>query len=412
MNRKNWTGFFMGMVAWILMTQFVHADVKVTNIEVKPRYPWNGLVDIVYSVTCGEKDRNGDDYEIRVDFVGYDQDQDREIQLRTLTGQGVNEPVMSGGPYKVTWNAAKDYPTINSSKFKVKIHACIPLYMVVDLTGKNSLGGYSVRYTGEAPNLDDDTCRTTELWLRRIPAGKFMMGSPEDELGHQSNETLHEVTITKPFYIGIFELTQKQANLIRGKTDFGNKGDTRPADNISHDGYINYISTLTSKTGVTFDFPTEAEWEYACRAGTSTSLNSGKNLNTLNETDENLNEVGRNHGNKSDGKGGYTTHTKVGSYKPNAWGLYDMHGNVFEIVKDTSGGYYGREAVEDPYYYSGSTVFYVIRGGAWKSITNDSSIQNAQLRSAYRNSASYNTCYLGSGNYISYVLGFRIACRP
>ena len=64
MNRKNWTGFFMGTLAWILMTSLVQADVKVTNIEVKPRYPWNGLVDIYYSVSCDEKDRNGDDYEI------------------------------------------------------------------------------------------------------------------------------------------------------------------------------------------------------------------------------------------------------------------------------------------------------------------------------------------------------------
>ena len=248
-------------------------------------------------------------------------------------------------------------------------------YLVVDLkTGK-------ARYTNKAPNLSNDTCRTTELWLHWIPAGTFTMGSPWDELGRFDDEVEHEVTLTSGYWMGIFEVTQKQWSLIMGSNPSRYQGDTRPVECISYDDIRgkekgagwprgghevdsgSFLGKLRTKTGLAFDLPTEAQWEYACRAGTTTALNSGKNL-----TDEdkcpNMAEVGRYDGNLSDGKGGYTEgHTKVGSYKPNAWGLYDMHGNAEEWCLD----WYGENpmsAVTNPHGpYSGSCR--VQRGGRW-----------------------------------------------
>ena len=401
MNKNNWTRFFVVMMACLLMAWPSHADVKVTSIEVKPRFPWNGLVDIIYSVSCDEKDLNGQPFEVRVEFEGYDAVLDKKIVMKTMSGDGVGTPIMSGGPYKATWDAAKDYPTINSSKFQIKIHASVPLYMVVDLSGGPDAANYPVRYTGEAPNLDDDTCRTTELWLRRIPAGKFLMGSIETELGRSENEILHEITITQVYYIGIFECTQKQYQSIVGENPSSNKGDNRPVATLSYSclqSNSGILNKLKNKTGIAFNLPTEAEWEYACRAGTTTALNSGKDLTIPNGNDPAMNEVGRYAGNMGDGKGGYTYGpTKVGCYLPNAWGLYDMHGNVWEWCRDWyDSDYYMVSPAENPSGPSSGSK-HVARGGSYD---NDACV----CRSAYRDD--------GTTSYYNHTRGFRVICQP
>ena len=159
-------------------------EVKVTNVEVKPRWPWNGKVDVTYSIECDEVDDEGKPKDVYVDFTGIDHDRNREIRMKSFTGDGASETVKAGGPYTVTWEAVKDEPAINSSAFEVKIHASFwGLYMVVDLKK------WTVRYSADGPNLDDDTCRTTELWLRKIMPGTYTMGSPSIELGRDSDET-------------------------------------------------------------------------------------------------------------------------------------------------------------------------------------------------------------------------------
>ena len=289
------------------------------------------------------------------------------------------------------------------------------MYAVVDLSGGPNAANYPVRYTDAAPNLDDDTCRTTEMWLRKIPAGTFTMGSPADEVGgHVSDETQHQVTLTQDYYIGVFECTQKQWQLVMGSNPSANKGDVRPVEQVSYNmirgtdaqagagwptsGHAvdaaSFMGKLQAKTGLVFDLPTEAQWEYACRADTTTALNSGKNLSSTGQ-DANMAEVGRYAYNQSDGKGGYSQHTKVGSYLPNTWGLYDMHGNVWEWCLDWYGSY-GTAAVSDP---SGSNTGSnrVLRGGHW--------VANASYcRSAARN---YNAPSSNGGS-----LGFRVLCLP
>ena len=283
-------------------------------------------------------------------------------------------------------------------------------YLVVNL----NTGAVTSSTTG--PDLSDDTCRTTELWLRRIPKGTFIMGSPEGEVGRDSNETQHQVTLTEDFYIGVFEITQKQYSLIQGSNPSYYKGDTRPVESVSYNdirgtgstdgagwpayGHAvdsgSFLGKLRAKTGKTFDLPTEAQWEYACRAGTTTALNTGKNL-TSKDQDSAMGEAGRYSYNKNDGKGGYSSnHTKVGSYLPNAWGLYDMHGNVWECCLDWWMEDLGSSAVTDP-KGSNSGPHRVIRGGGWS--------YNAQnCRSANRHSSH------PSSNYNRY--GFRVVLLP
>ena len=114
-----------------------------------------------------------------------------------------------------------------------------PLYVVVDLSSGPDSDHYPVRGTDTPPDLNDDTCRTTELWLRRIPAGKFMMGSPSNEYGRGSAsiEPQHEVTLTQDFYLGVFECTQKQWELVMGtKPSYFNNAEcytTRPVEKVS-----------------------------------------------------------------------------------------------------------------------------------------------------------------------------------
>ncbi len=155
---------------------------------------------------------------------------------------------------------------------------------------------------------------------------------------HYSN-TPHAVTLTKPFWIGVFEVTQKQYQLVVGSNPALYKGDKRPVEklwwsDVRGDGDWpsskavagnSFMGRLRARTGLPFDLPTEAQWEYACRAGTTSKYNNGGN------SESDLKKLARYYGNRSNDNL-YTM--PVGSYLPNAWGLYDMHGNVYEWCLD------------------------------------------------------------------------------
>lgn len=292
-------------------------------------------------------------------------------------------------------------------------------YMVIDLSGGPETDKYTVSYLDSVPS-DGWTMeyKTYKMVLRLVDPGTFIMGSPEDELGHYNNETQHEVTITKPFYIGIFQVTQKQYELITGSNPSqAYKGDARPANYVSYNmirgaskgaGWPSnnevdeesFIGLLRSKLEMSFDLPTEAQWEYACRAGTTTALNSGKNLTNTNMC-PNVAEVARYYYNQDDGIGGYSEGcTTVGSYLPNYWGLYDMHGNVWEWCLDWYKADLGYSSVIDP-VGENSGIFRVLRGGSFGNM--DVNRRASLCRSASR-------CYfnLSTPDLWMVTIGFRI----
>ena len=244
-----------------------------------------------------------------------------------------------------------------------------------------------------------------------------MMGCPDNEIGRNVyEEAQHQVMLTRDYYVGVFQCTQRQYELVTGYNPSGFKGATLPVEGVSYnilrgkgigskwpdDFRVNadsFFGLLQARTGLPLDLPTEAEWEYACRAGTTTALNSGKNLTAAGGRCPNLDALGWYYENSTG-----TTHP-VGLKKPNAWGLYDMHGNVFEWCLDWSTAYHyttACAAVEDPLgpslrelrYYE---RFRVLRGGSWKDSAMD-------CRSAR---ASNIMPFLRIQDYI----GFRVALR-
>jgi formylglycine-generating enzyme required for sulfatase activity len=207
-----------------------------------------------------------------------------------------------------------------------------------------------------------------------ITKGTFMMGSPESEEGRKENETQHKVTISKDYYLGVYEVTQAQYEKVMGKNPssfpvakVGNENADLPVENVSWNDAVEFCKKLSDlpeekKAGREYRLPTEAEWEYGCRAGSKTAY-------AFDDEEGLLPEYGW-FNRKSSGR----THT-VGLLEPNAWGLYDMHGNVWEWCSDRYGDY-PKGAVSDP---SGPKEgsYRVIRGGCWGS---DAAICRSAIR--------------------------------
>jgi formylglycine-generating enzyme required for sulfatase activity len=185
------------------------------------------------------------------------------------------------------------------------------------------------------------------------PAGTFTMGSPDSEDGRGEDEKQHRVTFSEGFVIAETAVTQKQWQTVMGNNPSSFKGDNLPVESVSWDDCQKYIAKLNNlgvaPKGFKFTLPTEAQWEYACRAGTTTLFNTGS-------------AISNNTANYGSGIG---KTIKVGSYPPNAWGLYDMHGNVWEWCSDWYGDYSSGTVTDPTGATKGSSR--VIRGGCWRS---------------------------------------------
>ena len=189
-----------------------------------------------------------------------------------------------------------------------------------------------------------------------IAPGEFMMGSPDTEKDRWGKEEgpVHRVRITKPFYAGIYDVTQEQYKATMGDNPSKFTGDNNPVEMVSWNDATDFCKKATQKAGLEVRLPTEAEWEYACRAGTTTRFSYGDDTNY----DELANYAW--YSKNSDNK----THP-VGEKLPNPWGLYDMHGNVWQWCQDWYGEkYYAESPNEDP---KGPQIgaFRVLRGGSW-----------------------------------------------
>ena len=225
-----------------------------------------------------------------------------------------------------------------------------------------------------------------------IPAGKFLMGSSTTEFGRKNDETLHEVTITKPFYIGKYEVTQEQWEAVMGDNPSQIKGARLPGGgNVFWPTCQEFIKNLNAKANGGYRLPTEAEWEYACRAGTTTAYSFGEEI-TPKDANYNL---------KIDKP------VTVGSYKPNAFGLYDMHGNVYEWCEDKGGDYPSDGVADpkgpDPNFRPG--VARVLRGGSFRS-------NELDVRSSKRSISSPTHGFSGLGFRLARTIDVKTAVVP
>ena len=203
--------------------------------------------------------------------------------------------------------------------------------------------------------LDLDS-KGAKLSLSLIPAGKFVMGSPETEKGRTSKEgPQREVTISRAFYMGVMEVTQGQYSAVMGKNLGKFSAGMRSVDQVSWNDAVEFCKTLSADTGRTVRLPTEAEWEYACRAGSKTRFSFG-------DADSKLGDHAWYKSTAFD-KGEEYAHA-VARKKPNAWGLYDMHGNAWEWCSDWYGESYADLKTTDP-RGAGGGKYRVLRGGGW-----------------------------------------------
>jgi formylglycine-generating enzyme required for sulfatase activity len=230
---------------------------------------------------------------------------------------------------------------------------------------------------------------TTSIGMKlvRIPAGKFLMGSPATEAERDVEELQHEVVISRPFYLGVHEVTQGEYEKIMGKNpSFFKLGPDFPVEQVKQQQAMEFCKKLSDlpaekKAGRSYRLPTEAEWEYACRAGTTTAFALGDGLSSKQANFNGNNPYG------DAAKGPYLQKTaKVGSYAPNAWGLYDMQGNVWEWCSDWyDPDYYKNSPRDDPQGPPKGVLetgfknqfFAVVRGGSWIE-------EGRGCRSAYR----------------------------
>ena len=361
----------------------------------------------------------------------------------------VGKVVKCGTGKKIAWRTSADLGETNRTAYSLSTRVTAwtkdspPTYYVLDLRSGSKR---FYEYEGQLPEgVDSDVYRTDKMVFRRIAAmgETFKMGAPSTETsaasctqGHHGYETRHNVTFTQDYYIGIFEVTQAQWINVQGEIpnsprwtqdawqmvqSFTNEKGTLPIQscgrgrwlcgednknpwngNVTCANHPTFFEHLRSKAdaGSMYNLPTEAWWEYACRAGHETAFSDGRDYNASTDYSDiaryNCTDAGP---------------LRVGSLKPNDWGLYDMHGNVAENVVDNvenrqklkdagvseSDAYYAQDrtdphGLDDYNTYSLTTV----RGGSWTSNPSD-------LRCAWRQA---NFWYGSKPNFF----GFRVAC--
>ena len=211
--------------------------------------------------------------------------------------------------------------------------------------------------------------------LKLIPAGKFHMGSPDSDSNADDDEKpQHLVKITKPFYLSVYEVTQQQYEKVMGVRPWQGKANVRDgpdyaATYVTWNDAVEFCRKLSEQEGVEYHLPTEAQWEYACRAGTTTAYSFGDDVSKLAQHawyEKNAWDVGEQYAHR------------VGQKLPNPWGLYDMHGNVWEWCQDWYAPYGSEKAVSDP-LGPAHGIPRVLRGGSFRY-----SAQNLRSADRYR----------------------------
>ncbi|OBQ29724.1 MAG: Sulphatase-modifying factor protein [Aphanizomenon flos-aquae MDT14a] len=263
----------------------------------------------------------------------------------------------------------------------------------IEVVTVNNFGEIIQRQPRIAKYFIEDLGNGVKLEMAVIPGGSFMMGSPENEAGSSDNESpQHQVTVPS-FFMGKYPVTQAQYQAIMGTNPSLFKGSNRPVECVSWDNAVAFCEKLSQITGKTYRLPSEAEWEYACRAGTTTPFHFGETITT---------DLANYNGNYTYGqepKGVYRRETtEVGSFGvANNFGLYDMHGNVWEWCQDNWHSNYEGAPIDGSAWLGieKNTNTRLLRGGSW-------SFNPANCRSASRNHSTL--------DYDYYYFGFRVVC--
>ncbi len=221
------------------------------------------------------------------------------------------------------------------------------------IDGRTNGNGETPTPTSTPTPTPTDSINSIGMVFVLIPAGEFDMGSPSSESGRDNEGPVHHVTIPRPFYMSKYEVTQKQWREVMGSNPSKFEGDELPVERVSWNDVQEFITKLNKRVGsVKYRLPSEAEWEYSARADTTTRYSFGDDASELEDHAWYYeNSEGRTH--------------PVGQKKPNPWGLYDMHGNVWEWVQDEWHVSYDGAPSDGSAWEDGSGAYRVFRGGCW-----------------------------------------------
>ncbi|MEG4026949.1 MULTISPECIES: bifunctional serine/threonine-protein kinase/formylglycine-generating enzyme family protein [unclassified Microcoleus] len=246
-------------------------------------------------------------------------------------------------------------------------------------------GNISSRQRRQAQFFSENLGSGAILDMVAIPGGSFVMGSPNTEAGRSNNEGPQRTVNISPFFMGKYPITQEQWEIVMGNNPSDLKGLKRPVEQVSWNNALEFCQKISQKTGKVYRLPSEAEWEYACRAGTTTPFYFGDTITP------NLVNYNGNYPYGVVPKGLYREKTTdVGRFPPNAFGLYDMHGTVWEWCSDRWHGNYNGAPTDGSSWETGTDNNRVLRSGSWNC--------NAfYCRSAYRgrHSAVHRSKHLG-----------------
>ena len=419
----------MNRFAFFALSLFAATASHAAAIEqviVRQQWPWSTDIKVEYKISGVDAE-----HPVNIGVTAYNGSVELDATRLESSMRGSRYGICESGVGEFFIDPVKAFGTekVALANFKVKLtlsdsdqNASEVIYKIFDLTAetgtfpcrdvtradiKNGLYGdfetsYSAVGAGFSTDLQDvlvwtgvtnyPGVKTTKLVMRKIPAGTFSMGQTGGSFTGSGNaEQVHGVTLTKDFFIGVFPVTQEQyRKLTRGVWNgSGHKGEAFPVENASYEAFQSVVTNgIAANLGVPANYPTEAQWECACRAGTSSELYTGVALSS-----SHLDPIAWHSGNSNNNT------CEVGLKLPNAYGLYDMIGNVYEACCDAHkaaslvAGYADGSALSDPQVEGPSGGGnYVIRGGYF-------GLNNYLLTSAGRNGHA--------GNWTA--CGFRLA---
>lgn len=403
------TSYFVLLTSLTLLIEgSANADPSISNVSARQRWPWNSLVDIDFTIGGASE---GEAFFI--DVTASAENGARTLYAKSFT----SEPIAKAGANRIVWDFGADYPDYRADDVRVTVTATpfadsTPVYLVVDLSGGASATSYPVRYTTTAPTMtvgQPDPCKTTELWLRRVKAKNVtsQMGNIGGNAA-SGGYAGHNCTLTNDYYLGIFPVTGEQlANICNARNQWFTNvlcRATRPVDSQgigATRGTLNFpprsaaksasspLGRLSSRTGLAFDLPTEWQWEFAMRAGSTASVYPGASTIIVTRNAETRNYAVE--------EGGTTY---VDNCQPNDWGFYCIFGNTWEWCLNRA------QTISKDGNYTDPMGDYV---GTQYNGDNNKSYRSYKLRGG--SSVVYGASYLNAWNYgpgNSAGTGFRV----